>query len=336
MNILYNHDLTKFTGFKTPVNVKKYVLIEHEIDLDELSSVELENPLIIGGGTNYLFVNPDIDEAISYMGTSFTLIEDTYKYSTVRVEAGKNWHEFIMEMLDKGLYGLENLVLIPGNVGAAPVQNIGAYGREVAEAIIAVHCVNLHSGKRITLTNEECMFQYRHSIFKNQDWKHCLITHVDFRLNKFESPMAKYPDVEEYLREHDIESPNSKDIANAIIQIRNKKLPNPDIIGNAGSFFKNPIIPYSVYNSLKQTYLDMPSYPLNEHEVKLPAGWLIDKAGWKDYRHNGAGVHDRQALVLINANNALGHDIYELSIMIQNSVNELYGIILEPEVNIIR
>lgn len=336
MNILYNHDLTNFTGFKTPVNVKKYVLIEHENDFDVLPSIQLINPLIIGGGTNYLFVNPDIDEAISFTGTNITLLEDSDKYSLVRVEAGKNWHEFIMEMLDNGLYGLENLVLIPGNVGAAPVQNIGAYGREVSETIIAVHCLNLHSGERNTLTNEECMFQYRNSIFKSQEWKHFMITHVDFRLNKFESPMAKYPDVEEYLRKHEIESPNSKDIAHAIIQIRNKKLPNPDIIGNAGSFFKNPIIPYSVYSSLKQTYLDMPSYPLNEHEVKIPAGWLIDKAGWKGYRFNGAGVHDRQALVLINAENAFGHDIYELSTKIQNSVKELYGIDLEPEVNIIR
>ena len=336
MNILYNHDLTKFTGFKTPVTVKKFVLIEHEDDFDILASMQLENPLIIGGGTNYLFVNPEINEAISYTGTSITLIEDADKYSTVRVEAGKNWHKFIMEMLERGLYGLENLVLIPGNVGAAPVQNIGAYGREVSETIIAVHCLNIHSGERILLTHEECMFQYRHSIFKHHEWKHVMITHVDFRLNKFESPMAKYPDVEEYLRDHEIESPNSKDIAHAIIQIRNKKLPNPASIGNAGSFFKNPIIPYSVYNNLKKIYLDMPSYPLNEHEVKLPAGWLIDKAGWKDYRHNGAGVHDRQALVLINANDAIGLDIYELSTMIQTSVQELYGIILEPEVNIIR
>jgi UDP-N-acetylmuramate dehydrogenase len=336
MNILYNHDLTQFTGFKTPVNVKKYVLIEHENDFDVLSSVQLVNPLIIGGGTNYLFVNPEVDEAISYIGKSITLLKDSDKFSTVRVEAGKNWHEFVMEMLDNGLYGLENLVLIPGNVGAAPVQNIGAYGREVAEAIIAVHCFDLDSGKRITLTNEECKFQYRHSIFKNLKLKQCLITHVDFRLHKIESPMAKYPDVEEYLREHEIGSPNSKDIANAIIQIRNKKLPNPKIIGNAGSFFKNPIIPNSTYIKLKQKYFDLPSYQINEHEVKLPAGWLIDKAGWKGFRCNGAGVHDRQALVLINADNAFGHDVYELSTKIQNSVKELYGIDLEPEVNIIR
>lgn len=336
MNIFYNHDLTKFTGFKTPVTVKKFVLIEHEDDFDILPSMQLDNPLIIGGGTNYLFVNPEINEAISYTGTSITLIEDADKYSTVRVEAGKNWHEFIMEMLDKGLYGLENLVLIPGNVGAAPVQNIGAYGREVAEAITAVHCLNIQSGKRIVLTHEECMFQYRHSIFKHHEWKQMLITHVDFRLSKFETPMAHYPDVKEYFREHTIESPTARDIAYAIINIRDNKLPNPAFIGNAGSFFKNPIIPNVLYNTLKQKYSDMPSYPLNDHEVKLPAGWLIDKAGWKDFRHKGAGVHDRQALVLVNANDAIGLDIYELSTMIQTSVQELYGITLEPEVLIIR
>ncbi len=336
MKELLNHNLTHYTGFKTPVTIKKYILIEHEEDIATISSLHVQNPIIIGGGTNYLFVTPEIEVAISYIGTSVTLIEDSINHSIVRVEAGKNWHSFIMEMLDKKLYGLENLVLIPGNIGAAPVQNIGAYGREVSESIIAVHCVHINTGKRISLTKDECQFQYRHSIFKNPEWKQYIITHVDFLLHKIESPMAKYPDVEQYFHEHSIESPNSIDIAHAIIEIRNRKLPNPEIIGNAGSFFKNPIISYSLFQELKQKYFDMPSYQVNEFEVKIPAGWLIEKAGWKGFRHNGAGVHDRQALVLINADNAFGHDIYELSTMIHNSVKDKYGIYLEPEVNIIR
>jgi UDP-N-acetylmuramate dehydrogenase len=317
------------------VNVKKYVLIEHENDFDVLPSIQLLNPLIIGGGTNYLFVNPEIDEAISYIGTNITLLEDSDKSSAVRVEAGKNWHEFIMEMLDNGLYGLENLVLIPGNVGAAPVQNIGAYGREVSETIIAVHCLNLHSGERKTLTNEECMFQYRNSTFKSQEWKHFMITHVDFRLNKFESPMAKYPDVEEYLREHEIESPKSKDIANAIIQIRNKKLPNPEFIGNAGSFFKNPILFKSDFEKIHLKFPEMKFYEISTSEVKVPAGWLIEQAGFKGKRFGDAGIHKNQALVLVNYGNATGQEILNVSRDIQKTVFETFGIHIEAEVNII-
>lgn len=335
MHVLYDYNLTSETGFKTPIQVRKYVLIEHIDDLSYLPNIQLHAPLIIGGATNYLFVNPEIDEAIHYVGSDLTCIEDSEEYSIIRVEAGKQWHAFVMEMLDAKLYGLENLVLIPGTCGAAPVQNIGAYGSEVSESILAVHCYDLQKAMMFTLTNDECMFGYRHSIFKTLDWKHILITHVDFRLNKQASPIAKYPDVDAYFTEQGIEMPNAHDIANAIIDIRMKKLPDPNYIGNAGSFFKNPVIDISHFSKLQLTYPDMPSYSVNEQMVKIPAGWLIDKAGWKGSRHNGAGVHDRQALVLINAENAEGQDILALAKKIQESIYDTYHIMLEPEVNII-
>ncbi len=335
MKILHNHILTNDTGFKTPIIVKKFIQIEHIDDFAELSHVTFTSPLIIGGATNYLFVNSEIDEAISFIGTGITVLEDNPEHSIIRVEGGKSWHEFVMQMLDAQLFGLENLVLIPGTCGAAPVQNIGAYGREVSEFITSVHCYDIREKSLFSLTKEECNFSYRHSIFKTSAWKDIMITHVDFTLSKQANPMARYPDVEQYLKEKEITNPGPNDIAHAIIDIRTKKLPNPDITGNAGSFFKNPIISLMRYKVLQQSFPEMPSYPVNDDSVKIPAGWLIDKAGWKGYRHNGAGVHDRQALVLINADNANGRDIHDLSRKIQHSIYELYGIDLEPEVNII-
>lgn len=335
MQVLYDHNLTAQTGFKTPIIVKKYVLMEHIDDVSHVSNLPLHAPLIIGGATNYLFVKQVIDEAISYVGKGFSIIEDNEEYSIVRVEAGKQWHDFVMEMLDSKLYGLENLVLIPGTCGAAPVQNIGAYGSEVSEYIMAVHCFEVQSKQSLVLANDECTFGYRHSIFKSSDWKHVLITHVDFKLYKQASIHAKYPDVQSYLSMKGIQTPNAHDIANAIIDIRTQKLPDPAIIGNAGSFFKNPVINKSHYIELQHIYPDMPSYVLNDEFVKIPAGWLIDKTGWKGFRHNGAGVHDRQALVLINADHAEGQDILALSKKIQESIYDKYHIMLEPEVNII-
>lgn len=335
MKLLHDHILTNDTGFKTPIIVKTYVQIERVDDFAELSIVNLQAPLIIGDAMNYLFVNSIFDEAISYVGSGIALIEDTDAYSIMRVEGGKNWHEFVMEMLDVQLYGLENLVLIPGTCGAAPVQNIGAYGREVSEFISMIHCYDLQKKIQFTLSKDECNFSYRHSIFKTSDWKHVLITHVDFKLSKHAHPMANYPDVKVYLQEKGILSPSPRQIADAIIDIRMRKLPDPNITGNAGSFFKNPVISLMQYKDLHISFPDMPSYPVDENSVKVPAGWLIDKAGWKGYRHNGAGVHDRQALVLINTGNAKGEDIHAISMKIQQSIHTLYGIKLEPEVNII-
>jgi len=335
MNILLNHELTDHTGFKTPVIVKKYILLEHEDDCETIPEFGHDIPLIIGGGTNYLFVKTELDTAISYTGSEISIIEDSAALSVIRVGAGKIWHDFIIEMLEAGLYGIENLVLIPGTVGAAPVQNIGAYGKEVSESIQSVHGIKLSTGMRVSLSNEECHFTYRHSIFKTPDWNDVLITHVDFVLQKTEQPMAQYPDVQQYFTLHAIDNPTSRDIAHAIMDIRKNKLPDPSIIGNAGSFFKNPIIDISIYHELLNSYPNMPSYPFDETTVKIPAGWLIDKAGWKGYIHKGAGVHEKQALVLINANHAIGSDIYDLSRMVQTSIQDTYGITLETEVNII-
>lgn len=335
MYIVEGHDITKHTGFKTPVSIKRHILIDDTVTKQAIRSAALYSPLIIGGGTNYLFVNPTIDIAVSYIGQSIRVIKDDEYHTIMRVEAGMNWHTFVMEMLSNSLYGLENLVLIPGTVGASPVQNIGAYGREVSESIHTVHCLDLETGEQITYSNEQCAFEYRHSIFKSLVGKHLLITHVDFLLHKKEEPRIHYPDILKYCAENDIKNIGSLELAHVIMAIRSAKLPDPDKVGNAGSFFKNPIISKLQYQALQCEFDTLPCYNIDDEHVKVPAGWLIDQAGWKGFRHNGAGVHEQQALVLVNADDANGQDILDLSKKIQLSIFETFGITLEPEVNII-
>lgn len=330
------YDLTLSTGFKTPIHIERYFTVdEHTNTALFPDHIAKYNPVIIGGATNYLFVLQSLSSAISYSGNRITVLSDSDNDAIIRVEAGKNWHDLVMEMLSLGYYGIENLALIPGTVGAAPVQNIGAYGKEVADTINAVHCIDISSGEASVFSREECHFSYRNSIFKSKHLSNMLITHVDFILSKVQSPIANYPDVERYFEDKAIQSPSSHDIANAIIAIRRNKLPDPQKIGNAGSFFKNPIISTDQYHTFLQDYPTLPSYPIDDNLVKIPAGWLIDISGFKAYRHKGAGVHDKQALVLVNADNATGKDVHELAVMIQQKILQRFGIMLEPEVNIL-
>ena len=336
MNIIFQHDHTLSTGFKTPVCFDRLFIVDETTTSSEYQQhIAPFTPRIIGGGTNYLFVCDRLESAITYQGSSIRIIQDNETNCLIRVEAGMNWHAFVIDMLKKELFSLENLVLIPGTVGAAPVQNIGAYGMEVSESIRTVHCRDIRTGENIVFSQDECSFSYRDSIFKRHEYSHFLITHVDFELSKYQNPKASYPDVSKYLSEQSISYPSSHDIAKAIIAIRSNKLPDPNTIGNAGSFFKNPIITINHYQELTNSYPNLPSYPIDDTMVKVPAAWLIDTCGLKGYRHKGAGVHDKQALVLINANKATGKDIHEISLIIQDKVYQIFGIHLEPEVNII-
>lgn len=330
------HDITHSTGFKTPISFDRFFIVNEQTrQYDFQNSIAPHNPIIIGDATNYLFVNENLAAGIKYVGDKSVIIGETNTTSLLRVEGGKNWHQFVMEMLQAGLFNLENLALIPGTVGAAPVQNIGAYGREVSESIKSVQCIKISTGELFQLSAEECLFTYRHSIFKEPEYSDVLISHVVFELSKNQNPVANYPDVQAYLDMQNVKNPSSHDIAEAIIAIRRQKLPDPQIIGNAGSFFKNPIIDAKQFNDLQRTHPSLPSYFIDEIKVKIPAGWLIDTCGFKGFRYQGAGVHDRQALVLINADKAIGKDIYELALMIQQKVLSVFGIKLEPEVNIL-
>jgi UDP-N-acetylmuramate dehydrogenase len=251
------------------------------------------------------------------------------------VGASYNWHELVLFCLDKGWYGLENLSLIPGTIGAAPVQNIGAYGREISEFVISVSGFDMNTGKYHVFTHSECQFSYRSSYFKTHLKSSFLITSV--RLQLYKNPLIKadYPDVQKALLDAHIKNPTPKEISEIIIHIRQSKLPDPLQIGNAGSFFKNPSITEEYYHSLIKRYPGIPSYPQTDGTVKISAAWLIDSCGWKGFREHDIGVHNKQALVLVNYGNGKARDIYHLSMKIQESIKNMYGIFLEPEVNII-
>jgi UDP-N-acetylmuramate dehydrogenase len=291
--------------------------------------------LILGGGSN-LLPSKDFEGLVIRMANKgIAVIEETSDTVRIGVQAGENWHQLVMQCLEKEWFGIENLSLIPGSVGAAPMQNIGAYGVEVKQVIEQVHYYDLESGSMKSLTNAECRFGYRESIFKQELKDKAVIWQVDFRLTKQPSVKMEYGDIKAVLDEKGILNPTPKDVSDAVIHIRQSKLPDPAQIGNAGSFFKNPVVNVAVYNVLKENYPEAPSYPAGEGLVKIPAGWLIEKAGWKGKTLGNYGVHSRQALVLVNYGGAKGSDIYQLAKDIQKDVLAKFGVELQMEVNLI-
>jgi UDP-N-acetylmuramate dehydrogenase len=263
------------------------------------------------------------------------LLEETSDTVLIGVQAGENWHELVIQCLKKGWFGIENLSLIPGSVGAAPMQNIGAYGVEVKQVIEHVHYYDLGKKEMKILSNAECRFGYRESIFKQELKDKAVIWQVDFRLSKQPSAKMEYGDIKAVLDGKGLLNPTPKDVSDAVIQIRQSKLPDPAEIGNAGSFFKNPVVDVAIYNVLKENYPEAPSYPAGDGLVKIPAGWLIEKAGWKGKTIGNYGVHARQALVLVNYGGAKGSDIYQLAKDIQADVLAKFGVELQMEVNLI-
>jgi UDP-N-acetylmuramate dehydrogenase len=291
--------------------------------------------LILGGGSNLLPTKDFEGLVIRIANKGIELLEETSDTVLIGVEAGENWHQLVMQCLEQGWFGIENLSLIPGSVGAAPMQNIGAYGVEVRQVIEQVHYYDLESGSMKSLTNAECRFGYRESIFKQELKDKAVIWKVDFRLSKQPSTKMEYGDIKAVLDGKGIINPTPKDVSEVVIQIRQSKLPDPAQIGNAGSFFKNPVVDVAIYNVLKENYPEAPSYPAGEGLVKIPAGWLIEKAGWKGKTLGNYGVHDRQALVLVNYGGAKGSDIYQLAKDIQVDVLAKFSVELQMEVNLI-
>lgn len=290
---------------------------------------------ILGGGSNILLTQ-DIDALvikISIKGIEKVKEDDDHIW--LHVGAGEMWHHFVMYCVDNGYAGVENLSLIPGTVGAAPMQNIGAYGVEVKEVVETVETISSEHAEPKVFSNEECRFGYRESIFKHELKGKCIITGVLFRLNKKPVYHVDYGDIQKTLEEMDVQSLSIKAVSEAVISIRRSKLPDPAEIGNAGSFFKNPEIPEKQFNRLKNDFLALPGYPASPGFVKVPAGWLIEQAGWKGYRDGAIGVHARQALVLVNYGGGSGEEIKLLSQKIQQSIEEKFGIRLNAEVNFI-
>jgi UDP-N-acetylmuramate dehydrogenase len=291
--------------------------------------------LVLGGGSNVLITKPYSGLVIHIQNKGIEILDENKDQITIHVAAGENWHELVMQTLKKGWYGLENLSLIPGSVGAAPMQNIGAYGVEAKQFIRSVTYWDLQSASFKNINSEDCEFGYRESIFKNKLKDKAIIWAVDFVLSKNPLPKTEYGDIQKVLEEKGIKEPNPLQISEAVVSIRQSKLPDPKEIGNAGSFFKNPVVEKSVLEAIQIQYPEVPFYPAGEGLVKIPAGWLIEKAGWKGKRIENYGVHARQALVLVNYGGATGNQILQLSKDIQADIFEKFGISLKAEVNLV-
>jgi UDP-N-acetylmuramate dehydrogenase len=291
--------------------------------------------LILGGGSNILFTDNFNGLVIKNNLKGIAILKEDAYHVWIKVAAGEVWHRFVMFCVEKKLAGVENLSLIPGLAGAAPMQNIGAYGAEVKETCDEVEAVDMTTGQMKVFKNGECEFGYRESIFKNKFKDRFFISAVTFRLNKIFKPKINYGDIRKTLEEMRAEDVTVKTVSDAVIRIRTSKLPDPKDIGNAGSFFKNPVLSKKKFSELVLKYPLIPNYPDQGGLIKIPAGWLIEQCGWKGKRIGDAGVHQKQALVLVNYGNAKGEEILSLAHQVQHSVQDKFGIALESEVNII-
>jgi len=331
-----NYSLKEHNTFGFDVKSKYFFSFDDEIDLIELlerNNFTANDVLLVGEGSNLLFVEDYNGLVIRPNNKSIEVLKEEDEKVYVRVGAGYNWDEFVDYSISKGWGGLENLSNIPGTVGACPVQNIGAYGVEVGDLIHSVDVINIETAEQRIFESNQCEFGYRDSVFKNKYKNLFIVTHVVFELNKNHKPKIEYGQLQ-----REVELLGDTTIANirkAVISIRESKLPSPNDMGNAGSFFKNPVVSVDKAGKLKKEYNDMPEYPLESGEIKLAAGWLIDKCGFRGYRKGDVGVHSQQALVLVNYGGARGMDIIQLANLIKNKVFEKFGIMLEQEVRVV-
>jgi UDP-N-acetylmuramate dehydrogenase len=331
-----NVSLKDLNTFGISVVARKFATIKSEKDLIAALNTNPSNILILGGGSNILLTK-DLEALVLHINIKgIKVISNSENNVRVKVAAGENWHEFVTWCLDKNYGGVENLSLIPGNVGTAPIQNIGAYGAELKDSFVSCQAIHVDTKKVRTFTKKDCNFGYRNSIFKEELNGKYIITSVIFELSSHQhATKINYGAIEAELKKNSVKNPTIKDISTAVISIRNSKLPNPKVLGNSGSFFKNPVITYYKFKVLKEQFPEIPHYIVSDTTVKIPAGWLIEIAGFKGKKFGNCGVHDKQALVLVNYGNASGKDLLELSIQIQKAVLIIFGINLESEVNIL-
>jgi UDP-N-acetylmuramate dehydrogenase len=336
MNFIQNFDLTPFNTFRIQAFAQYYAAFDSIASLKNLLQNISKKPItVLGGGSNILLTG-DVQGTVLHnqiMGRE--VISEDENCVVVRVGAGENWHEFVLYALDNNWGGIENLSLIPGCVGASPMQNIGAYGVEIKEVLEEVEALHVQTLELHKFSNEACKFGYRESVFKRELKGQYIITHVSFRLSKQAKINADYGVIQDVLKQHGVTHPTIQDISRAVIEIRSSKLPDPKELGNAGSFFKNPIVPKSLYLKIKRSFPLVPSYPVDKDTLKIPAGWLIESAGWKGKKIGNCGVHEKQALVLVNFGGASGREILELSEAIIQDVKQKFGIELEREVNLL-
>ena len=337
MQIQHNFSLKNYNTFGIEAKAKQFIAVHN---LDELQSVlknhSSEKKFILGGGSNMLLTQ-DIDALVIHIDLKGKkIIKENDDFVWVESQAGEVWHEFVLWTINQNFGGLENMSLIPGNVGTTPVQNIGAYGAEIKDTFVSCDAMNIATQELKTFTKDECKFGYRESIFKQEVKNQYIITSVVFKLKKHSHNInIGYGDIQSELAKNEITNPTIKDVSNAVIAIRNTKLPNPKELGNSGSFFKNPVISRELFEKVQAKFPDVKHFEVSPTEVKVPAGWLIENAGLKGYRKDDAGVHKNQALVLVNYGNATGQDILNLSKYVQKTVFDKYGIAIEAEVNVI-
>lgn len=337
-SILENVNLKPFNTFGIEVFCSYFTEVHSEEDFIALlqEPVYIQNKkLILGGGSNVLFTANFDGLVIKNNIKGIELVDETNTHVTLRVAAGEIWHDLVMWCINKNYAGIENLSLIPGCVGASPMQNIGAYGVEIKEVFHQLEALSMETGKKEFFSKEACEFGYRESVFKHKYKNRYIITAVNFILKKNPEINTTYGAISEELRNMQVQHPGIRDVSNAVMNIRRSKLPDPKETGNAGSFFKNPEVTADFYEQLKQRFPQLVAYPLASGGYKLAAGWLIEQCGLKGFAFNGAAVHNKQALVLVNKNHCTGADVYELSSLVLEKVFDTFGVTLEREVNII-
>ena len=342
MNLQQNFSLKKFNTFGIDVSAEYFSTFNSVTELEECLEFEkpvTHNPkpktLILGGGSNILFTKNFDGLILKNEITGIEKLSEDEDYVYVRAGAGVNWHKFVLYCIENNYGGVENLSLIPGNIGASPMQNIGAYGVEIKDVFHSLEAFHLNEKKTIQFNLNDCAFGYRESVFKNKFKNQFAILYVTYRLDKKPIFNTSYGAIEQELEKMKVSSPTIKAISQAVINIRSSKLPDPAVIGNAGSFFKNPEITNDIFSTLKNNFPGIVGYSLPNGHTKLAAGWLIEQSGWKGYRKGDAGCHAKQALVLVNYGHASGNEIFSLSEDIISSVNKKFGVMLQREVNII-
>lgn len=339
MEILTNFSLKNFNTFGIEAKAKQFVAVHSSAELKTiLEQNKSQKKFILGGGSNMLLTK-DIDALVIHVDLKGKKIkEENDDFVWVESQAGENWHEFVLWTINQNFGGLENMSLIPGNVGTTPVQNIGAYGTEIKDTFVSCEAMAIENQEVKTFTNSECHFGYRESVFKNEVKNQYIITSVVFKLTKRNHKInTSYGDIKAELAKNNPEgqTPTLKDVSNAVIAIRKSKLPDPKELGNSGSFFKNPILLKTDFEKIHQKFPEMRFFDISETEVKVPAGWLIEQAGLKGKRFGDAGIHKNQALVLVNYGNATGQEILNVSKIVQDTVFNTFGIHIEAEVNIL-
>ena len=335
MQVLENVSLKPYNTFGIECSARYFVIIKTSSDLRRIYAEPefLSLPkLILGGGSNVLLCGNFNGLVLKIELQGVEVLVNDY----VKVQAGENWHDFVLWSLENGFNGIENLSLIPGNVGTAPMQNIGAYGVELKDVFFELEAYHISSKEVHVFSKSQCEFGYRESVFKNIYKGQYIILSVTFKLAKDGLVTVNYGAIKQVLNDKNIENPSPKQVSDAVIFIRKSKLPDPVEIGNSGSFFKNPVILKTKFQKLQEQFPTIPSYPINDVEVKIPAGWLIEKVGWKGKVIDNYGVHKNQALVLVNYGGATGENILQLAMKIQESVKGLFSINLQMEVNIIK